>query len=182
MCEMGRAKLLQHSVDPRPTTLLSRRSILRAQRSSRWSSRRRRCNYRSIILTKFILAGDFPCAEAFCSSATFLAFAIPATQPAPFQISHDPVPANWRGPVFRLSQQFPKIDPSKATPAPTYPVAANRFPYQAGRVHQGGLRLRAGRQSRSGLGRPEQCSPALVPRTVDALWREGPRVRQRSDA
>lgn len=35
--------------------------------------------------------------------------------------SHDQVPANWQGPVFRLSQQFPAIDPSKATPAPTYP-------------------------------------------------------------
>ena len=54
--------------------------------------------------------------------ATFLAFAVPATAVAgTFPDSHDPVPANWRGPVFRLSQQFPTIDPSKATPAPTYP-------------------------------------------------------------
>jgi len=54
--------------------------------------------------------------------ATFLAFAVPATTVAgTFPDSHDPVPANWRGPVFRLSQQFPTVDPSKATPAPTYP-------------------------------------------------------------
>lgn len=38
-----------------------------------------------------------------------------------FPDSHDQVPANWPGPVFRLSQEFPATDPSKATPAPTYP-------------------------------------------------------------
>ncbi len=38
-----------------------------------------------------------------------------------FPDSHDQVPANWRGNVFRLSQQYPASDPSKAVPAPTYP-------------------------------------------------------------
>ena len=38
-----------------------------------------------------------------------------------FPDSHDQVPANWRGNIFRLSQQYPASDPSKAVPAPTYP-------------------------------------------------------------
>ena len=53
-------------------------------------------------------------------SAAFLVLAIPAAAPAgTFPDSHDPVQPGWRGPVFRLSQQFPETDPSKATPAPT---------------------------------------------------------------
>jgi len=55
-------------------------------------------------------------------SATFLVLAIPATTTAgTFPDSHDQVPAGWTGAVFRLSQQFPATDPSRATPPPTYP-------------------------------------------------------------
>lgn len=55
-------------------------------------------------------------------SATFLVIAVPhAATAGTFPDSHDPVPGNWRGPVFRLSQQYPATDPSRATPAPTYP-------------------------------------------------------------
>src|SRR5882724_4920764 len=55
-------------------------------------------------------------------SATFLVIAIPATTTAgTFPDSHDQLPAGWTGAVFRLSQQFPATDPSRATPPPTYP-------------------------------------------------------------
>jgi hypothetical protein len=55
-------------------------------------------------------------------SAAFLVIAIPQAAPAgTFPDSHDQVPPSWRGSVFRLSQQFPATDPSRATPAPTYP-------------------------------------------------------------
>ena len=61
-------------------------------------------------------------------SAAFLVLAIPAAAPAgTFPDSHDPVQPGWRGPVFRLSQQFPETDPSKATPAPTYPWQQTDF-------------------------------------------------------
>jgi hypothetical protein len=55
-------------------------------------------------------------------SATFLMIAVAAKASAgTFPDSHDEVPPNWSGVVFRLSQQFPATDPSKAIPAPTYP-------------------------------------------------------------
>lgn len=55
-------------------------------------------------------------------SAVILIGALSSTAGAgTFPDSHDQVPANWHGPVFRLSQQYPASDPSKATPAPTYP-------------------------------------------------------------
>lgn len=54
--------------------------------------------------------------------AAFLMTAVTATATAgSFPDSHDSVPPNWRGNIFRLSQQFPASDPSKAVPAPTYP-------------------------------------------------------------
>src|SRR5262245_9713911 len=60
--------------------------------------------------------------RAFLLGATFLVLVMPDTVRAgAFPDSHDPVPPDWRGAVFRLSQQFPQTDPSKATPAPTYP-------------------------------------------------------------
>jgi hypothetical protein len=55
-------------------------------------------------------------------SAVILIGALSSTAGAgTFPDSHDQVPTDWQGPVFRLSQQFPATDPSKATPAPTYP-------------------------------------------------------------
>jgi len=55
-------------------------------------------------------------------SAALLVIAVPQTASAgTFPDSHDPVTPEWRGPMFRLSQQFPETDPSKSTPAPTYP-------------------------------------------------------------
>ena len=60
--------------------------------------------------------------RAILLGAAFLGLAMPATtQAGTFPDSHDPVTPDWGGPVFRLSQQFPQTDPSKATPAPTYP-------------------------------------------------------------
>jgi hypothetical protein len=49
-----------------------------------------------------------------------------------FADSHDQVPPNWRGNVFRLSQDFPASDPSKADPAPTYPWQQYDFRTQPG--------------------------------------------------
>jgi hypothetical protein len=54
-------------------------------------------------------------------TATFLATVVATAHAGTFPDSHDPVPPNWSGTVFRLSQQFPTSDPSKAMPAPTYP-------------------------------------------------------------
>jgi hypothetical protein len=60
--------------------------------------------------------------------ATFFVAAIAAPAHAgTFPDSHDQVPSSWRGNVFRLSQQFPASDPSKAMPAPIYPWQAFDF-------------------------------------------------------
>jgi hypothetical protein len=54
-------------------------------------------------------------------TALFMTAVVSPALAGTFPDSHDQVPTNWRGNVFRLSQQFPAADPSKAVPAPTYP-------------------------------------------------------------
>ena len=60
-------------------------------------------------------------ASVIIRTAFFMATIASPACAGTFPDSHDQVPANWRGNVFRLSQQFPTSDPSKAVPAPTYP-------------------------------------------------------------
>jgi hypothetical protein len=60
-------------------------------------------------------------ASVIIRTAFFMTAMVSQAWAGTFPDSHDQVPANWRGNVFRLSQQFPASDPSKAVPAPTYP-------------------------------------------------------------
>jgi hypothetical protein len=63
-------------------------------------------------------------------AALFMTAIVAPANAGTFPDSHDLVPPNWRGNVFRLSQQFPQTDPSKAVPAPTYPWQALDFKAQ----------------------------------------------------
>jgi len=64
---------------------------------------------------------------SFSMGAALLMTAVATATAGTFPDSHDSVPANWRGNIFRLSQQFPTSDPSKAVPAPTYPWQQTDF-------------------------------------------------------
>src|SRR5438270_6684330 len=57
----------------------------------------------------------------FMGAAVLVTIVSTAAIAGNFPDSHDSVPSNWRGNIFRLSQQFPPSDPSRAVPAPTYP-------------------------------------------------------------
>jgi hypothetical protein len=66
-------------------------------------------------------------ARVVISAAFFTAVVATPAHAGTFADSHDQVPPTWTGTVFRLSQQFPSADPSKATPAPTYPWQQHDF-------------------------------------------------------
>src|SRR5256885_6445541 len=70
--------------------------------------------------------GELPMRATVIVPALFMTITAPACA-GTFPDSHDQVPKTWHGTVFRLSQQFPAADPSKAVPAPTYPWQAYDF-------------------------------------------------------
>ncbi len=61
------------------------------------------------------------------SALTFAAALAGTASAGTFPDSHDQAPATWRGPIFRLSQDFPTSNPASATPAPTYPWQQYNF-------------------------------------------------------